>query len=383
MRRLTSLLTVVVIAVALTACGDERREKSPSASATPQAPSATPPRTASTPASVTRADLEFFFPHGIAATPNGIVFVSDTDSSRVLRVDRKGKIALFAGQPDLHSFEGDGGPATDALLHGPTGLAVDAGGNLYIVDHGNNRVRMVDAQGVITTVAGSGTTGTRQGGSAGDGGPATKAMLQEPMGVAVDPAGRLYLADRGNWRVRTVDGAGTITTLAGNGDTGPERLEGPATEAALGLPVGVADGPGGSVYISDEVAHRIVEVDADGVMATIAGTGNAGYSGDGGPAVEAELNAPGHVATDARGNLYFADAENHAIRVVNRKGVIRTVAGTGKPGFRGDGGPATKARLNEPYAVAVDTSGTIYVTDHGNNRVRRVDAAGTITTIIP
>ena len=184
--------------------------------------------------------------------------------------------------------------------------------------------------------------------------------------------------------MRTVDGAGTITTLAGNGDTGPAKLEGPATEGAFGLPVGVAAGPGGSVYISDEAANRILEVDHDGVMATpIAGTGNAGYSGDGGPAIEAELNAPGHLATDARGNLYFADAENHAIRVVNRKGIIRTVAGTGRPGFRGDGGPATKARLHEPYAVAVDAAGTIYATDHGNNRVRRVDAAGTITTIVP
>jgi DNA-binding beta-propeller fold protein YncE len=189
MRRLTSLLTVVVIAVALTACGDERRGKSSIASASRQPTSATPPRTASTPASVTRADLEFFFPHGIAATPDGTVYVSDTDSSRVVQVDRKGKITLFAGQPDLHSFKGDGGPTTDALLHGPTGLAVDADGNLYIVDHGNNRVRMVDAQGVITTVAGSGTSGTRQGGSSGDGGPATKAMLQEPwVSLSTPPA---------------------------------------------------------------------------------------------------------------------------------------------------------------------------------------------------
>ena len=130
-------------------------------------------------------------------------------------------------------------------------------------------------------------------------------------------------------------------------------------------------------------AHRIFKVDAEGVLTTFAETGKPGYSGDGGRAVDARLNGPYLLASDTRGNVYFADAENHVIRAVNRKGTIRTVAGTGKPGFRGDGGPATKARLSEPYGVAVDASGAVYVADHGNSRVRRIDPSGTITTIVP
>ncbi len=173
-----------------------------------------------------------------------------------------------------------------------------------------------------------------------------------------------------------------ITTLAGSGDIGPSRTQGPATEAAFGLPVGVATGPDGSVFISDEPAHRIYKVDADR-MTAFAGTGKAGYSGDGGPATAAKLNGPYHVDSDAEGNLYFADAANHAVRVVDRSGTIRTVAGTGKPGARGDGGPADEARLNEPYAVAVDDSGAMYITDTGNSRVRRVSPSGTIRTIVP
>jgi sugar lactone lactonase YvrE len=383
MRTLTSLLIIVVVAEALAACGGDGGDQGARASPTPQGASPTPPRTSSTPARVTRADLEFFYPHGIAVAPDGSVFVADTGSSRVLRVGRDGTITMLAGEADLHGFEGDGGPAADALIHGPTGLAVDSAGNLYIVDHGNNRVRKVDREGVIMTVVGSGPTGTDQGGFSGDGGPATKATLKEPIGVAVDRSGRLFVADRDNYRVRAVDSDGTIRTLAGDGSTGPKRTEGPASEAAFGLPVGVAAGPRGSVFISDEPAHRILRVDAEGVMTTFAGTGKAGYGGDGGPAVDAELNGPYLLASDARGNLYFADTGNHVIRVVNRKGIIRTVAGTGTPGFRGDGGPATKARLNEPYGVAVDASGAIYIADRGNSRVRRVDRSGTITTIVP
>jgi hypothetical protein len=227
-------------------------------------------------------------------------------------------------------------------------------------------VRKVDQEGTITTVVGSGTTGTRQGGFSGDGGPATKARLQEPIGVAAERSGGLYVADRGNYRVRAVDTTGKITTLAGNGSltgdgsTGSRRNGAPATDAALDLPVGVAAGPQGSVFITDEAAHQILKVDAEGVMTTFAGTGKAGYSGDGGPALDAKLNEPGLMAIDARGNLYFSDAQNHVIRVVNRKGTIRTVAGSGKAGFSGDGGPAMTARLNEPYGVAVDASGAIY-----------------------
>jgi sugar lactone lactonase YvrE len=306
------------------------------------------------------------------------VFVPDAADSRILRISKSGKITHFAGEPGFFRSEGDGCPAIYAHLDVPLGLAVDSADNLYITDHFSGRIRKVDQEGIITTVAGSDDCCF-----VGDGGPATKAYLQEPVAVAVDDAGRIYIADRDNFRVRAVDTDGTITTLAGNGSTGPDRIDGPATEAALGLPVGVAAGPEGVVYISDEPAHRVYKVGADGIMTTFAGTGNAGYSGDDGPATDAELNGPQGLTTDARGNVYIADAENHAIRVVDRKGTIRTVAGSGTAGFGGDGKSATRAQLNLPNAVAVDDSGAIYIADSDNDRVRRVDPAGKISTILP
>lgn len=371
---LASVVVIVALAAGFTACGGGEGEESREASSSP-VPTSTP---ASTPAREAPVDLELFFPHGIAVSRAGVVFVADTDSSRVLRINRDGEITNVAGKADFHGFEGDGGQAADALLYGPTGLALDDDDNLYIVDHGNNRVRRVDKEGTITTVIGSGAAG-----ASGDGGPATGATLQEPLGIAVDRSGSIFLADRDNYRVRAVDTDGTIGAFAGNGSIGPKLKDGPATEAEFGLPVGVATGAGGAVFVSDEPAHRILKVDAEGSMTTYAGTGKPGYGGDGGPATEAELNGPYHMASDARGNLYFADTGNHVIRVVDRKGNIRTVAGTGRPGFRGDGGPATKARLNEPYAVAVDGAGALYITDYGNSRVRRVNRSGTIATIAP
>jgi sugar lactone lactonase YvrE len=315
---------------------------------------------------------------GIAVAPDGSVFVPDATDSRILRVSKAGTITHFAGQPEFHGFEGDCGPARNARLNHPLGLAVDTAGALYITDHLNHRVRKVDQKRMITTVAGS-----ENSGFAGDGGPATKATLQEPVAVAVDRSGRIYIADRDNMRVRVVGTDGTITTLAGNGLTDPERTEGPATEAALGSPVGVATGMDSVVYISDELAHRVYRVGADGVVTTFAGTGEAGYSGDGGPATAAQLSEPNGLATDPRGNLYIADLKNHVVRVVNGKGVIRTVAGTGTAGSAGDGRRATKAQLQDPFAVALDHSGALYIADSGNRRVRRVDAAGKISTIFP
>jgi sugar lactone lactonase YvrE len=384
MRRVIALFVSFAIAggVAIACGGDSGGDDAAKATPGPRRAEPTPARSG-TPAPVEAADLKALDLQGVAAAPDGSVYLADTVGSRVLRVDADGNVTNHAGKPGLYAFEGDGGKAAAASLHGPTGLAVDSAGNMYIVDHGNNRVRRVDQEGTITTVVGSGAVGTEAGSFSGDGGPATKATLREPIGIAVDRSGGLYVADRDNYRVRAVDSSGTITTIAGNGSTGPMRRQGPATESAIKLPVGVATGPNGAVYISDEEAHRILKVDANGAMTTFAGTGKPGYSGDGGPAAEAELNGPYLLATDGRGNLYIADALNHVIRVVDRKGSIRTVAGTGTAGFRGDGGPATKARLNEPWGVAVDASGAIYIGDHGNGRVRRVNRSGTITTIVP
>ena len=390
-KRMSLLLAIAVVAGVLTACGSSGGDEDQPAASTTASESTpigeSPPAGESTPTCESPAgestpspdadDLENMDVQGIAVTADGSVFVPDATASRILRINKAGKITNFAGEPGFHGFEGDGCPANYARLSAPLGLAVDSASNLYITDHANGRIRKVDQEGIITTVAGSGV------GFAGDGGPATKASMQEPVAVAVDDSGRIYIADRDNNRVRAVDTDGTISTLAGNGSTGPDRIEGPATEAALGLPVGVAAGPEGVVYISDEPAHRVYKVGVDGTMTTFAGTGKAGYSGDGGQATEAELNGPYGLTTDARGNVYIADYENHAIRVVDRNGTIRTVAGSGTAGFSGDGKSATRAQLNGPYAVAVDDSGAMYIADTENGRVRRVDPAGKISTILP
>jgi sugar lactone lactonase YvrE len=388
----TSFLVALAAVAVVTACADSGGDPtqpaalSSTSDSTPTATSVTaecpPIAESSGPGTSAPAreplDLTNVEIHGVAVAPDGSVFFPDFLDSRILRVSKAGRITHFAGQPGFHGFEGDCGPARNARLNHPLGIATDTAGALYITDHLNHRVRKVDQKGMITTVAGSENTGFT-----GDGGPATKAALQEPIDVAVDRSGRIYIADRDNHRVRVVSTDGTITTLAGNGSTDPERTEGPATEAALGLPVGVATGMEGVVYISDEVAHRVYRVGADGVMTTFAGTGEAGYSGDGGPATAAQLSKPNGLATDPRGNLYIADWGNNVVRMVNTKGLIRTVAGTGTAGSAGDGRPATKAQLRGPYAVALDHSGALYIADTGNRRVRRVDAAGKISTIFP
>jgi sugar lactone lactonase YvrE len=274
-------------------------------------------------------------------------------------------------------FIGDGGPATSASLNGPLGVAVDASGNLFITDRLNHRVRRVDAAtGIITTVAGDGGSGF-----SGDGGPATSASLSFPEGVAVDASGNLFIADAGNSRIGRVDAAtGIITTVAGVGAGGFSGDGGPATSASLFFPEGVAVDALGNLFIADTSNNRVRRVDAaTGIITTVAGDGASGFSGDGGPATSASLNSPRGVAVDASGNLFIADFSNDRVRRVDAvTGTITTVAG----GVFGDGGPATGASLNRPFEVAADGSGNLLIADFSNNRVRRVDAAtGIITTV--
>jgi len=227
-------------------------------------------------------------------------------------------------------YSGDESPATDAQLDFPLGVAVDASGNLYIVEWINNCIRKVDASGIITTVAGNGTSGYR-----GDGGPATNAQLDCVHGVAVDASGNIYITDTGNYRVRKVDPSGVITTVAGNGAWGYSGDEGPATNAQLDWPLGMAVDALSNIYITD--GYRIRKVDTNGIITTVAG-GTWGYSGDGGPAGKAKLNWPLGVAVDAVGNLYIADTYNYCIRKVDTNGIITTVAGLGTTqGYSGDG----------------------------------------------
>ncbi len=275
-------------------------------------------------------------------------------------------------------FFGDGGPATSARLAFPWGVAVDSADNLYIADSANNRIRKVNGSGTITTVAGTGVAGF-----SGDAGPATSAELNDPGDVAVDTAGNLYIADFRNHRVRKVNGSGTITTVAGNGVQGFSGDGGPATAAKLDRPSGVGLDSAGNLYIADSGKSRVRKVNGSGKINTVAGNGVQGFSGDGGPATKAKLNFPVDVAADGSGNLFISDSGNSRIRKVNGSGRISTVVGATNVGaFSGDGGPATKARLSNPSGkLAVDNHGNLYIADHGNNRVRKVNGSGTITTV--
>jgi sugar lactone lactonase YvrE len=300
----------------------------------------------------------------VALDPEGNLFVADSANWRVRKVDRNGIITTVAGNGNI-TYSGDHGPATSAGM-GPAGIALDAAGNLYIADLNNSRVRKVDLNGIITTVAGTGRAG-----SAGDGGPATLAHLSEPQGVTLDVAGNLYIADQGNGNVRKVDSRGIISTFAGGGTQLGDG--GPATEASI-IPVAVAADATGNVYIADAIDGRVRKVDANGIITTIAGNGKTGFSGDGGPATQANLNGPVGVAVDAAGNLYIADRDNFRIRRIDKTGTIRTIAGNGKGAFSGDGGPATKAGIY-PWGVAVGSPGILWLTDQLNYRVRKVDVS--------
>ena len=278
-------------------------------------------------------------------------------------------------------YAGDGGLATAAELNSPVGAVFDSAGNLYIGDNANSRVRKVNAvTGTITTVAGNGTAGY-----SGDGGAATSAELNGPEVVALDSAGNLYIAEYYNNRIRKVDAAtGIITTVAGNGTQNYSGDGGLATSAALWSPTGVALDSAGNLYIADFGNHRIRKVDATtGIITTIAGNGTQGFSGDGGLATSAELGDPTQVILDSAGNLIIADPGNNRVRKVDvTTGIITTIAGNGTGGYAGDGGLATSAELHNPEYLTIDSAGNLYIGDYLNNRVREVNAAtGIITTI--
>jgi RHS repeat-associated protein len=267
--------------------------------------------------------------------------------------------------PDDCGYSGDGGPAVNALLNNIGNIAVDAIGNLYIVDFGNSRIRKVDTNGIITTVAGNGTWGY-----SGDGGPAVNAQLYMDIvaGIAVDAIGNLYIADPYNARIRKVDTSGIISTIAGNGTSGYSGDGGPAVNAELGGGDGLAVDIMGNLYIVDNNVIR--KVDISGIITTIAGNGTPGYSGDGGPAINAQTYYPAGLAVDVIGNLYFADLGNLRIRKVDTNGNISTIAGNGTSGHNGDGGPAVNAQIGYVRNVAVDVIGNLYIVD--NNVIRGV-----------
>jgi sugar lactone lactonase YvrE len=402
-------------------------------------------------------------PYGVATDGHGNVYVSDRQNNRVRKVDSDGVITTFAGT-GVAGFGGDGGPSTAAKLNSPVGLAMDSAGNLFIADGGNGRVRRVDTSGVITTVAGSGVVsaaaghggpspggqatktalagpealaldsqgnlyvsefagarvvrispagrvtnvaGTGTSGYSGDGKRATAAQLSEPTGVALDDYGDLAIADYGSDVVRVVNRAGVIRTVRGSvaarlrhpigvsfdgrslhvADTGNGRLMliPPAgTPSVLGRGIRASyllQAPNGNLYVSDLLTNEVVSIDPKGVRSVVAGSGKAGFSGDGGPAIHARLDTPYGLALDAAGNLYVSDRQNNRVRKIDHAGTITTVAGTGAAGFAGDGGAAARAKLSSPVGLAVDGVGDLYIADGGNGTVRRVDPRGVITTV--
>ena len=295
------------------------------------------------------------------------VYSGDTNNLGSTGTLTGGQVAItrVAGNKDGEAgFGGDGGPATQAQLNHPEGVAVDLhDGTFYIADTDNNRIREVRTNGIITTVAGNGMPGYND-----DGIKATDAKLNAPDGRRAGRPGNLFIADTGNNRIREVRTDGVIVTIAGNGDAGFGGDGGPATQAQLNHPEGVALDARGNLFIADTDNDRIREVRTDGVIVTIAG--DAGFGGDGGPATQAQLNHPEGVALDARGNLFIADTGNNRIREVSPNGIITTVAGNG-----------TAAILNAPTGIAVGASGNLFIADTGNNRIRVVDPFGGITTL--
>ncbi len=299
--------------------------------------------------------------------------VADT---QVPLVTADSTITTVAGQ-GVAGFSGDGGPATAALINQPRDTDFGPDGSLYIADTFNHRIRRVAPDGTITTVAGTGNTGYN-----GDGQQATQAALYWPHDVLVDDAGVIYIADSAHHRIRRVGPDGVISTIAGTGKGGFSGDNGQATAAKLKNPKGLALFDG-KLYIADGNNNRIRMIDlATGIITTVAGTGVAGFSGDGGPATAAKLDYPQRVDVDPLGRIYVADSDNHAIRRFTPGGTITTVAGTGVAGFSGDGGQATKATLRYPRGVGVVGTEALYIADSNNHRVRLVDlATGIITTV--
>jgi RHS repeat-associated protein len=318
------------------------------------------------------------YPWGVDVGPDGSLYITDEDAGRIWRVKPDGIITHVAGLRSEHYWCdnamdpcGDGGPATQALFGDIYQSVVGPDGSIYISDETLNRIRKVDPKGIITTVAGTGERGF-----GGDGGPATQAKLNQPYGVRVGPDGSLYIADEWNNRIRRVGTDGIITTVAGNGTgcdprTAPCGDGGPATEASVGWPLDVAVGRDGSLYIP--VMCRIRKVTPDGIITTVAGTGECGYTGDGGPAINAKTSAGLGIAVAPDGTILFTD-EGH-IRRIGPDGIISTIAGVEgyyPRGYGGDNGPATAAKFFSPWYIAIGPDGQIYIADAGNKRLRRM-----------
>ena len=331
-------------------------------------------------AAATAAQLDG--PSSVWLDSSGNIYVADQFNNVVRKFTINGNISTIAGQYGYAGYAGDTAAATAAQLYNPTTVIVDSKGNIYIADTHNSVVRMVAPGGTISTIAGNNGDGA---GFSGDNPVATDAQLNKPAGLAVDSAGNLYISDNGNSRIRKVS-SGALTTIAGSAFPGYSGDGGPATSAHLQSPVGLAIDAQGSLYIADAETHSIRKI-ANGVITTVAGNYtnyplNSGFSGDGQQATRAQLRSPRGVAVDSCGNLYIADTLNNRIRMVMTNGVISTIAGSGNPGlpgYGGDGGPATSAQFYAPSGVAVDATGKVYVADTDNSVVRMLTPGAPLT----
>lgn len=314
-------------------------------------------------------EAQIRLPRSIFPTTDGGYIWAEPYSNRVRRVGRDGIITTVAGNGQA-GYGGDGGPATMAKLNFVHGASPTPDGGFLVADNRNNRIRKVSTDGKIRTVAGTG-----QAGFSGDGGPATVAKIDNPLGVTALADGGFLIPDSYNHRVRRVSRDGTITTVAGNGTKGFSGDGGQAAAAELSLPFGAVPTADGGFLVVDTGNNRIRKVDPSGRISTVAGNGQKGFGGDGGPAVQASLYYPHNAVASADGGFIIADTLNERVRQVDATGKITTVAGTGSVGFSGEGGPATSAKLDAPKAVALTSSGGLLIADESNNRIRFVGTA--------
>ena len=309
-------------------------------------------------------------PFDLAFDPAGNLIFSDTFNHRIRKIDARSQVITTIAGDGERGFAGDGGPATAAKLNEPYGVVVGTAGRIFFADRLNRRVRMIDFNGTISTVAGDGS-----GKYSGDGGPAAVAGLAEPNGLALAD-GRLFIADVADHRVRVVDfRTGMIATFAG---TGVGRHDGdgePANKAGIFGARAVAFAPDGSLYVMERQGSCIRQIQ-DGIIHTVAGTGERGYAGDGGDARQAVFNAPTEMAVAPNGDIFVVDTENHAIRMIDAATwIVRTIAGNGTAGPGGDGGPAELAGLARPHGAVVAPDGAVYIGDSENHRVRKLTRA--------
>lgn len=312
-----------------------------------------------------------FLPSAIAKDRLGNLFVSDLDNSRIRKINFDGIISTVAGN-GVDGLSGDGGPAIMAKLSYPWGIALDNSGNLFISNDGVSRIRKVTNDGIINTIAGIDTV--NGGGYNGDNIPALTAQLSHPSCIALDTIGNLYISDQ-SMRIRKINTDGIITTIAGTGVSGYSGDNGLAIDAKIGDPIGIISDKMGNIYFTDIDNNVIRKIDKNGIITTVAGNGSAGYTGDGGPAKLATLNNPFGLAISNDGTLFIADSYNHAVRKIDTMGIITTFIGDGSPGFSGDGGSATNAKLNLPAALAFDNMNDLLIADYGNARIRKVTSA--------